>query len=126
MSKIRWHIIQVPGITNGAKIPKIEFRIPNNVRKCEGLLFSSPTGFAPASKNHRIGIISLHVNDKKKHPVHLAVQSKSPELIKRKCELHLLNEPLQGNSFVQGYYIDEGFSLTYPYTLNIYLKCLIE
>ncbi len=118
----KYLIILLEDISSG-EARKISFKVPANIRHCKGFMFSaSETG--QAGKNYLLGNVSLFVNDRKSHPLHYAIHSKPPALLKRKIKTLKLDECICGGSLIQGYYLDLGIATSYPHKLRIYLDCI--
>lgn len=119
----KYNIILIENIQlNEAR--KISFKLPVNVKHCNGFMFS---GNVPgkADKNYMLGNVSLFFNNRKSHPLHYTIHSKPLSALKKKRELLRLDECVEGGSFIQGYYVDLGTATSYPYKVRIYLDCII-
>ena len=112
----KWVII--PLQITGQGMYDIDFRMPANVDRCEGLMLSVVQRISDRDLQ-RIGELSMEVNARKVHPVHLMLDYLANSLAPKKEPL-LLEEPLQQCSHIGGYYRDYTGE---NYTLNIYLAC---
>lgn len=118
----KWHIILLDGIASG-EVKKIAFKLPADILRCNGFIFSGNVA-GNAAKNHALGRVSLFINNRRSQPLNYLVQSKPFNLIKRKYETLKLEEEISGGSYVQGYYQDFGFAVSFPYKVRIYLDCI--
>jgi hypothetical protein len=128
----RWKVFSVTGIASGSVTGKIEFKIPKDFISVDDIAFSAIDPATPVSvgvfgspdKNHVLGTISLHVNNKESNPINIDVQVKRATLITRKKlqPISLGGYKLKGNSLIHGSFVDKGFSNVFPYTLKIYLR----
>ena len=118
----KYHIILLENITSAA-VRKITFKIPSSIKHCKGFMFSGNMA-GLTSSNYMLGNVSLFFNDRKIHPLHYTIHSKPLDLLKRRIEPLKLDECICGGSFIQGYYVDLGTAVSYPYALRIYLDCI--
>jgi hypothetical protein len=125
MKKTRYHVIPILGITEGQKIPNIAYKLPANVREVKGFR-AIANEYSVADNNYNLGYLSLHFDNKEKHVIYDTVQSKPLEEVNGKLSFVPLEEPVRGGTFVQGFFLDHGYALFYPYDLRIYLECEIE
>jgi hypothetical protein len=118
----KWDIILLEGIAlNEAR--KISFKLPANVNRCNGFMFSGSVA-GNANKNYMLGNVSLFFNNRQSHPLHHTIHSKPLTALTRKYETLKLDECILKDSVIQGYYVDLGSAVSYPYNVRIYLDCI--
>lgn len=122
MQRRKYHIIKLDNVVSG-EARKIAFKIPVNIKHCNGFMFS---GNVPGqvSKNYMLGNVSLFFNNRKSHPLHYTIHSKPLTALRKRHGLLRLDECIEGGSFIQGYYVDLGTAQSFPYTVRIYLECI--
>ncbi|MBA3705988.1 MAG: hypothetical protein H0W84_08850 [Bacteroidetes bacterium] len=123
MERTKWHVIPIENIT-ADEARKISFKIPANIKHCRGFQFSGNVAGKEAN-NFELGNISLFTNNRKAHPLHYTIHSEPIAEKQGKYETLKLSEDLEGNSLIQGYYLDLGTAESYPYKVRIYLECII-
>ena len=96
----------------------IDFKMPANVASCDGIMLSVVQKLADRDFR-RVGELSMEVNARKVHPVHLMLDYLANSLETKKEPLSL-DESLQQCSHIGGFYRDYS---NMNYTLNIYLAC---
>jgi hypothetical protein len=95
---------------------KIEYKIPNFLQKLKGIYVSVTVGLTPSKI---AGLISLNFNSQSLKAFQRAVPK--TYLINDCSKPYELNETIDANSLMQGYYFDTSQSSKYPYLLSIYL-----
>lgn len=124
-----WLIIPVKVNNPLAYVTGIEYKIPEHVDTCTGIMLSPGTTFIEKlSKNHTpvLGNISLWFNSKTTHPVHYLVDGIHPKEQEGKYESLRLKESLKGGTLIQGLMEDFGKANSYPYEMKIYLECTLK
>lgn len=112
----KWVIIPVH--INGKGMYDIDFKMPSNVASCDGIMLSVVQRIADRDFK-RLGELSMQVNARKVHPVHLMLDYLANSLAPKKEPLSL-DESLQQCSHIGGFYRDYS---DLNYTMNIYLAC---
>ena len=123
---IKWEIIQIKVEKKNQIIP-IDFKLANEIKACNGISLSVKE-LLNTNDNYisQVGELSLSINAKQIHPLHLTVQY-SKDLSDKKESLKL-NCELESNKNITGFYIDYANLVDrkkqfIPYTLSIYLEC---
>jgi hypothetical protein len=112
----KWVIIPVQ--VSGKGLYEIDFRMPANVDRCEGMMLSVKQQIADRDFK-RLGELSLELNSRKVHPIHLMLDYLANSIAPKKEPLSL-EESLQQSAHIGGFYRDYSDN---NYTLNIYLAC---
>jgi hypothetical protein len=112
----KWVIIPVQ--VSGKGLYEIDFRMPANVDRCEGMMLSVKQQIADRDFR-RLGELSLELNSRKVHPIHLMLDYLANSIAPKKEPLSL-EESLQQSAHIGGFYRDYSDN---NYTLNIYLAC---
>ncbi|TAL59979.1 MAG: hypothetical protein EPN85_08260 [Bacteroidetes bacterium] len=117
----KWEIIVIEVIASG-DVKKIAYKLPANVERCKGFIFSGNVEGSSA-KNYVLGRVSLFINNRKFQPLNYIVESKPLDFLRRKYETLKLEEEIEAGSYVQGYYEDLASAVSFPYKVRIYLDC---
>lgn len=112
-STTRCYIIRLSVAQNGYM--KIEHKLPSYIQHIKAILITST---ARADKNV-LGFASLNFNGQAFKSIELAVPNMKAVF---DCPPPLpLDEAIEANSYVQGYYFDSSKIKAFPYIISIYL-----
>jgi hypothetical protein len=123
-----WLIIPVIVSAPLAFLNAIEYKIPDHVSECSGILFSCSSFTQKTGEDHVpiLGTVSLWFNNKKNHTVHYSIDGLHPKELNRKFKTLKLSETLKSGELIQGFIEDYGVADSYPYTMKIYLECSLK
>lgn len=115
--KAKYIVIDISAPANGGT-QKFSRKLPDNLALIEGYLVTTQNEGAIANNEH-LGMISVNINNRMSHPVMEPVLSHKRAFSKRKFTFAQLAEPVQGGTYVEGYYKND---LNNAYTVKLYLK----
>lgn len=106
------HVVELIISQNG--VTRIEAKLPFYIRVLTGIYITCKT----ESTNRLVGYISVFFNEGVQKSLKLSVIN--PKVMKHHSQPIPLNQELNSNSSIQGFYLDNT-NENFPYTVKIYL-----
>lgn len=123
-AKYRYLIIEVEQTSDSQKIPSVRVRFPSDVDLLDGVCVSASAFGNNIIHDKKVaGTLSLQINNKKEHPIHLPIIINDARSITRRLDYLDIGSEIIPNSNAFGYINLLGFVAS---KIKIYLKCRVK